>query len=127
MREHVLRYANVSGAAMLSFEKGLLLIREGDATRRIDLAALASDGDGFVFRAEETYDPPTSALDAKGQGKPYAVYGYGAQLAELEVDMRLGTVRLIKITAAHDVGKAINPLLAEGRSKAASPRASAWR
>ena len=115
LREHVLRYANVSGAAMLSFEKGLLLIREGDATRRIDLAALASDGDGFVFRAEETYDPPTSALDAKGQGKPYAVYGYGAQLAELEVDMRLGTVRLIKITAAHDVGKAINPLLAEGQ------------
>ena len=115
LREHVLRYANVSGAAMLSFEKGLLLIREGDATRRIDLAALASDGDGFVFRAEETYDPPTSALDAKGQGKSYAVYGYGAQLAELEVDMRLGTVRLIKITAAHDVGKAINPLLAEGQ------------
>lgn len=115
LREHVLRYANVSGAAMLSFENGLLLIREGDAMRRIDLAALASDDDGFVFRAEETYDPPTSALDAKGQGKPYAVYGYGAQLAELEVDMRLGTVRLIKITAAHDVGKAINPLLAEGQ------------
>jgi len=115
LREHVLRYANVSGAATLSFGSGLLLIHEGDATRRIDLAALAADDDGFVFRAEETYDPPTSALDAKGQGKPYAVYGYGAQLAELEVDMRLGTVRLIKITAAHDVGKAINPILAEGQ------------
>ncbi|CAM5454630.1 molybdopterin-dependent oxidoreductase [Mycolicibacterium aubagnense] len=115
LREHVLRYANVSGAATLSFENGLLLIHEGDATRRIDLAELAADDDGFVFRAEETYDPPTSALDAKGQGKPYAVYGYGAQLAELEVDMRLGTVRLIKITAAHDVGRAINPILAEGQ------------
>src|SRR5690606_13521309 len=54
-------------------------------------------------------------LDAKGQGTPYAVYGYGAQLAELEVDVTLGTVRLIKITAAHDVGRAINPLLAEGQ------------
>ena len=115
LREQVLRYANVSGAATLSFEEGLLLIREGDATRRIDLAALVPDDDGYVFRAEETYDPPTSALDAKGQGKPYAVYGYGAQIAELEVDTRLGTVRLIKITAAHDVGKAINPVLAEGQ------------
>lgn len=115
LREHILRYANVSGAATLSFEEGVLLIHEGDATRRVDLAALATDDDGFVFRVEETYDPPTSALDAKGQGKPYAVYGYGAQLAELEVDMRLGTVRLIKITAAHDVGKAINPVLAEGQ------------
>ena len=54
-------------------------------------------------------------LDAKGQGKPYAVYGYGAQIAELEVDMRLGTVKLVKITAAHDVGKAINPMLVEGQ------------
>ena len=69
----------------------------------------------IVFRAEETYDPPTLPLDAKGQGKPYAVYGYGAQIAELEVDLKLGTVKLIKITAAHDVGKAINPLLVEGQ------------
>ena len=115
LREHILRYANVSDAATLSFDRSLLLIREGDATRRIDLTALAADDDGFVFHAEETYDPPTSPLDAKGQGKPYAVYGYGAQIAEIEVDMRLGTVRLIKITAAHDVGKAINPVLAEGQ------------
>jgi CO/xanthine dehydrogenase Mo-binding subunit len=36
-------------------------------------------------------------------------------MVELEVDMELGTVRLLKFTAAHDVGKAINPLLAEGQ------------
>ena len=68
-----------------------------------------------VLARDETYDPPTLPLDAKGQGKPYAVYGWGAQIAELEVDMKLGTVKLIKITAAHDVGKAINPLLVEGQ------------
>src|SRR4029453_1257978 len=79
------------------------------------LARLAVDADGLVFGAVETYDPPTTALDAKGQGKPSAACGYGAQIAELEVDMRLGTVKLVKITAAHDVGKAINPLLVEGQ------------
>ena len=79
------------------------------------MPSLPVDADGLVFAAEETYDPPTTPLDAKGQGRPYAVYGYGAQIAELEVDMRLGTVRLIKITAAHDVGRAINPMLAEGQ------------
>jgi CO/xanthine dehydrogenase Mo-binding subunit len=36
-------------------------------------------------------------------------------MMELEVDTRLGTVRLIKLTAAHDVGKAINPTLIEGQ------------
>ncbi len=115
LREKILRFANVSEKAALSLEAGVLMIREGDAVRRIDLVAMAADSDGFVFAAQETYDPPTTPLDAKGQGKPYAVYGYGAQIAELEVDMKLGTVKLIKITAAHDVGKAINPLLAEGQ------------
>ena len=60
-------------------------------------------------------DPPTSPLDANGQGAPYAVYGYGAQMVELEVDPVLGTVRLLKITAAHDLGRAINPMLARGQ------------
>ena len=76
---------------------------------------MAADAEGFVFRADESYDPPTAPLDANGQGRPYAVYGYGAQIAELEVDMALGTVKMVKITAAHDVGRAINPLLAEGQ------------
>ncbi|MGN6143588.1 MAG: xanthine dehydrogenase family protein molybdopterin-binding subunit, partial [Mesorhizobium sp.] len=115
LRDKILRFANVSGEAQLALEAGALIIREGEATRRIDLSALAADADGLAFVAQESYDPPTLPLDEKGQGKPYAVYGYGAQVAELEVDMKLGTVKLIKITAAHDVGKAINPLLAEGQ------------
>ena len=115
LREKILRFANVSGKAELAFDGAVLVIGEGGERRRIDLAGLPVDADGFVFGAEETYDPPTLPLDAKGQGKPYAVYGYGAQIAELQVDMRLGTVKLVKITAAHDVGKAINPMLAEGQ------------
>jgi CO/xanthine dehydrogenase Mo-binding subunit/aerobic-type carbon monoxide dehydrogenase small subunit (CoxS/CutS family) len=115
LREKILRFANVSENATLQLDGPAIVICEGEATRRIDLATLDVDAEGFVFRAEETYDPPTLPLDAKGQGKPYAVYGYGAQIAELEVDLKLGTVKLIRITAAHDVGKAINPLLVEGQ------------
>ncbi|BCG69437.1 aldehyde oxidase [Mesorhizobium sp. 113-1-2] len=115
LRDKILRFANVSEKASLQLDGAAIVIREGEAIRRIDLATLDVDADGFVFRAEETYDPPTLPLDAKGQGKPYALYGYGAQIAELEVDLKLGTVKLLKITAAHDVGKAINPLLVEGQ------------
>ncbi|MEO1294189.1 MAG: molybdopterin cofactor-binding domain-containing protein, partial [Pseudomonadota bacterium] len=60
-------------------------------------------------------DPPTTVLDKDGQGTPYAVYGFGAQIAEVEVDLALGTTRVLKMTAAHDVWRAINPLLAEGQ------------
>ena len=54
-------------------------------------------------------------LDEKGQGSPYAVFGTAAQMVELEVDMALGTVKLLRFLAAHDVGRAINPLLVEGQ------------
>jgi aldehyde oxidoreductase len=115
LRETILRFANVSDAADLSLGDGVLTVREGEASRTITLADLPLDIDGYAFASCESYDPPTKPLDAKGQGQPYAVYGWGAQIAELDVDLKLGTVRLVKITAAHDVGKAINPLLAEGQ------------
>jgi len=60
-----------------------------------------------VITSEETFDPPTSPLDKDGQGVPYAVYGFGAHMAEIEVDVELGSVRVLKVTAAHDVGRAI--------------------
>ncbi|MEO1719875.1 MAG: molybdopterin cofactor-binding domain-containing protein, partial [Pseudomonadota bacterium] len=80
----------------------------------IDFAGGEVD-DAFALAAEETYDPPTLGLDDNGQGKPYAVYGYGAQIAEVEVDMKLGTVKVVNMIAAHDLGRVINPLLAEGQ------------
>ena len=70
---------------------------------------------GYALSAEESYDPPTRPLDENGQGVPYAVYGYGAQLVELSVDTDLGTVKLHRITAAHDLGRVINPRLAMGQ------------
>jgi CO/xanthine dehydrogenase Mo-binding subunit/aerobic-type carbon monoxide dehydrogenase small subunit (CoxS/CutS family) len=115
LREKILRFANVSAGAVLERGDGVLRVCEGDAVRHLDLTSLPADSDGLVFEATESYDPPTAPLDEKGQGKPYALYGFGAQIAELEVDMKLGTVKVVKITAAHDVGRAVNPLLVEGQ------------
>jgi len=85
------------------------------ASKCISLTEIPLDTRGYVFSAEATYDPPTQPLDANGQGIPYAVYGFGAHLAEVEVDLELGTVKVLKLTAAHDVGRAINPTLIEGQ------------
>ncbi len=115
LRAAILRHANVSDKASLSLSKTTLTVSDGGATRNIDLQSLEPDTNGFVFHASESYDPPTTPLDKNGQGDPYAVYGYGAQMAELQVDEALGTVKLIKITAAHDLGRVINPTLAEGQ------------
>ncbi|PHP67891.1 aldehyde oxidase [Zhengella mangrovi] len=115
LREAVLRLGNMGPGATITLDGAQLLLRDGPALRQIDLSALPPDDRGYVLSAEETYDPPTEALDGNGQGKPYAVYGYGAQLAEVEVDLALGKVRVLRITAAHDLGRVINPQLAEGQ------------
>ncbi len=115
LRARILALTNMGEDAVIEPEPGALRVRDGRAERRIDLAAMAPDEHGYVLAAEESYDPPTGALDENGQGAPYAVYGYGAQMAEVEVDTGLGTVRVRRITAAHDVGRAINPALAKGQ------------
>ena len=70
---------------------------------------------GSVLLGKGSFDPPTSPLDEMGQGKPYATYAFGAQICDLEVDLELGTVHLRRFLAAHDVGRAINPVLVEGQ------------
>lgn len=49
--------------------------------------------------------------------KPFGAlaYSFGCQVAEVEVDPKTGSVALLKITAAHDIGRAMNPLAVEGQ------------
>ena len=115
LRAAILRRANAGDGAEIGPGDGILTVTEAGRARQIDLAALPTGPQGYVLAAEETYDPPTLPLDADGQGVPYAVYGWGAQMAEVAVDPALGTVRVARITAAHDVGRAINPALARGQ------------
>jgi CO/xanthine dehydrogenase Mo-binding subunit len=111
LRAQILRLGNVGEGAAISFEDGVIELSEGNVVRRIELPK----AEGYALEVVESYDPPTLPLDEKGQGSPYAVFGTAAQMVELEVDMELGTVKLLRFLAAHDVGRAINPLLVEGQ------------
>ena len=115
LRAEILRRCNASRDAEIRMRRGAVEVADGTRSHSIDLGRMKPDPDGYVFRVAETYNPPTKPLDANGQGAPYAQYGYAAQLALVEVDTALGTAKAIRIVAAHDVGKAINPLLIEGQ------------
>jgi CO/xanthine dehydrogenase Mo-binding subunit len=43
------------------------------------------------------------------------------------VDLELGTVKVLRIVAAHDVGRAINPTLVEGQIQGGIAQGSASR
>ncbi len=115
LRAQLLRHGNVPEDAGILLAEGRLALQDGGTRRVLDLAELPADGDGYVFAAEGVYDPPTKPMDANGQGHPYAQFGYAAHMVELQVDTGLGTVELLRIEAAHDVGRAINPVLVEGQ------------
>jgi CO/xanthine dehydrogenase Mo-binding subunit/aerobic-type carbon monoxide dehydrogenase small subunit (CoxS/CutS family) len=115
LKADIMRLANAGEGASFTLETGSALIHDGVMTHRIELAGLETDAHGYVLTAEERFDPPTTPLDDNGQGEPYAVYGFGAHLAEIAIDVELGKVKVLKITAAHDVGRAINPTLIEGQ------------
>jgi CO/xanthine dehydrogenase Mo-binding subunit/aerobic-type carbon monoxide dehydrogenase small subunit (CoxS/CutS family) len=109
LRQQILRLANAGADAALVLDGAVLTVRDGAEVRTLDLAKVGP------LIGEGTFDPPTTPLDADGQGVPYATYAFAAQIAEVEVDIELGTVKVRRIVAAHDVGKAINPTLVEGQ------------
>ena len=57
----------------------------------------------------------TPTLTEDGSYRDYYTYSFACHIAEVEVDVNTGKVRVIRITAANDVGKAINPLGVEGQ------------
>ena len=104
LHREILRAANAGADAVL-LPGTPLRVRDG-ARETAVTEALSGHG---------RYDPPTTALDANGQGKPYAAYAFAAQCARVEVDLELGITRVLAIAAAHDVGRAINPQLVVGQ------------
>jgi CO/xanthine dehydrogenase Mo-binding subunit/aerobic-type carbon monoxide dehydrogenase small subunit (CoxS/CutS family) len=115
LRRQLLLALGASEPAQLSLQGTMLLATSGAAHRQLDLTTLPTDSHGDLFVGTGHFNPPTVPLDADGQGVPYATYGFAAQIAEVEVDVELGTVKLLHIHAAHDVGRAINPTQVEGQ------------
>lgn len=85
------------------------------ASRILRKAHLVGTGKGEMVIAEAFYDPPNEMLDREGRGNLSCCYTFGSHGAEVEVDRETGQVRILNYVAAHDVGRAINPMLVEGQ------------
>jgi CO/xanthine dehydrogenase Mo-binding subunit len=70
---------------------------------------------GRMLVAEHFYDPPNENFDQNFKGNLSVAYAYGAHGVEVEVDKETGQVKILNYIAAHDVGKALNPMLLEGQ------------
>jgi xanthine dehydrogenase molybdenum-binding subunit len=70
---------------------------------------------GRTLVAEAFYDPPTEMLSKDLRGNVSATYGFAAQAVLLDVDEATGRIEVRRVASAHDVGRALNPLAAEGQ------------
>lgn len=115
IRQQLLQLLGLRSDARLSVAGTVVSGVDHGVEKQLDLSTLAANGRGDVVSGSGYFNPPTVPLDANGQGVPYACYGFAAQVAEVEVDTELGTVKVLHIHAAHDVGRAINPTQVEGQ------------
>ena len=121
LRLQIIQLSEASENANLRLEQnknvgsGKLIVEDEAGEHVIVLADILPQSNGDVLIGEGMFDPPTTTLDENGQGSPYATYGFGAHIAEVEVDILLGTTKVLRMAAAHDLGKTINPTQVEGQ------------
>jgi len=102
----------------LAVADGWIFVRDAPG-RRIAYDRAARSGhlreQGRTLVAEAFYDPPTTMLDKDLRGNVSATYGFAAQAVVLDVEPTVGAIRVRRVVSAHDVGRALNPLAAEGQ------------
>jgi CO/xanthine dehydrogenase Mo-binding subunit len=101
----------------------------GNAVKLVCLKALQAWHEGQrPAIVQGQYSPPrTTSFDPEtGEYFPHFSYGYATQIAQVDVDMETGEVKLTRVYAAQDVGKALNPQLIEGQIEGGVVQAQGW-
>ncbi|HET8575621.1 MAG TPA: molybdopterin cofactor-binding domain-containing protein [Methylomirabilota bacterium] len=91
---------------------------DGDPDRGVAFAqaVVLAESKFGVLAFPGSYAPPKRAGKYKGGGVgPSPCYSYSACVVEVDVDAETGEVRPTEVWVAHDVGRALNPLLVEGQ------------
>lgn len=122
-REQLLNVA----AKMLSVQpedlemKNQKIMAKGDPKKELSLAQVASYAKYNIAKeiiGRGHFEPDTVARDPKTYYGNYSSgYTFTAQTAEVEVDPETGKVKIIDFASAIDLGKAINPVAAEGQNE----------
>jgi 4-hydroxybenzoyl-CoA reductase subunit alpha len=104
----------------LAIERNQVMCRDDRriAMRFEDAVGLAIAEGAEALDATGSYRPPQEATGGKFKGAgvgPSPAYSYCAQTAEVTVDPETGQVTVDRLIAAHDCGKAINPICVEGQ------------
>jgi xanthine dehydrogenase large subunit len=91
-----------------------------DVTRQAYLDRVQLFADGYYRTPHIHYDK------AKGEGKPFHYFAYGAAVSEVEVDGFTGQYRIRRVDILHDVGDSISPLVDLGQVEGGFIQGLGW-
>ena len=108
-------------ASRQTYMSGNALVRAcQEVLRRLEKIQKAGTGERLISAEHEYHgrsQRPTTDYDPEtGMCDPHISYGYAAQIALVEVDVETGQTEVLKVWAAQDVGKAINPEMVKGQA-----------
>jgi xanthine dehydrogenase large subunit len=63
---------------------------------------------------------------AKGKGRPFYYYAYGASVSEVSIDTLTGEYQVDRVDILHDVGRSLNPILDKGQVEGAFVQGMGW-
>jgi CO/xanthine dehydrogenase Mo-binding subunit len=81
-----------------------------------------------ALRVERQYEPrPGLAWDDDTyRGDAYGCFAYAALAAEVEVDLDTGETKVVRVTTAQDIGRAVHPVLASGQIEGGTLQGLGW-
>lgn len=94
------------------FEEGLARVHERSVS--VGEAVRLMRADGRQAKAQYEYWAPATQPLGSG-GDMHFAFSFAVQAAEVEVDLDTGEVKVLQLVAAHDVGRALNPLALQGQ------------
>jgi len=103
----------------LEIREGAVFVSKHPENRMLfdDAVKYSYEVKGRPLAGRGYYDDPISEPPdpTTGYGNPCPTYTFACHAVEVEVDPGTGQVKVLKLAAAHDVGRAINPLAVEGQ------------
>ncbi len=112
----VARKLETSAERIVFRERKVGVLEDWDKAVAFPLAIELAEAMHGVLAFAGSYAPPKRAGKYKGGGVgPSPCYSYSACVVELTVDEDTGWIELDDVWIAHDIGRALNPLLVEGQ------------
>jgi xanthine dehydrogenase large subunit len=112
-------------ADAIRFRDGLVVIGNISLTfkevaKKAVLARVSLSSTGFYKTPKVVWDR------AKGQGRPFFYYAYGAACSEVTIDTMTGEMRLDRVDILHDVGRSLNPAVDIGQIEGGFVQGMGW-